>query len=267
MEKIIAFFQSSNIDFSAYVKAVLILLVGSIALSLLAKFIFGKKSILGHSVSSAIAVLFIYAATVVVRCWGGLDSFTTPLPFVTISKDYLLLFSFSGAHYTTICSELLSLIILAFLVNTVEHWLSKGESFFLWIFFRILIVAVAYVLHLLVVGLFARLLPEGLVTYAPTVLLGILLLMLATGLLKILVGLVLSTVNPIIGGLYTFFFANMIGKRITTAVLTTALLVGLLFILNALGITAILLGVSALLLYIPLFLILLILWYLISCVI
>lgn len=266
MENIIAYFKSLNIDLSAYGMAVLILLVGSILLTLIAKFIFGKKSIMGHSVSSAIAILFIYAATVVVRCWGGLDQFTTPLPFITIGDGALFLFSFTGAHYTAICSELLSLIILAFLVNTVEHWLSRGENFFIWIFFRILIVGIAYLLHLVVVWLFARYLPEGLVIYAPTVLLGILLLMLATGILKILIGLFLSTVNPIIGGLYTFFFANIIGKRITTAVLTTGLLAGLLFALHSLGITQIVLSISLLSLYIPFFLILLILWYLISCV-
>jgi len=266
MENIIAYFGSLNIDFSTYATAVLILLVGSILLSILSRFIFGKKSMLGHSISSAIAVLFIYAATVVVRCWGGLEQFTTPLPFITITENSLLLFSFAGAHYTAICSELLSLIILTFLVNTIEHWLSRGENFFVWIFFRILIVGIAYVLHLVVVWLFARYLPEGLITYAPTVLLAILLLMLATGMLKILIGLFLSTVSPIIGGLYAFFFANIIGKRITTAVLTTGLLAGLLFALHRLGVTEVALSVSLLSVYVPFFLILLILWYLIGCV-
>lgn len=266
MEKLIAYFQSLNIDISAYATAMLILLVGSILLSLIAKFIFGKKSMMGHSISSAIAILFIYAATVVIRCWGGFEQFTTPLPFITIGEDTLILFSFAGAHYTAICSELLSLIILTFLVNTIEHWLSRGENFFVWIFFRILIVGIAYVLHLVVVWLFAHYLPEGLVTYAPTVLLGILLLMLATGFLKILVGLLIGTVNPIIGGLYTFFFANLIGKRITTAVLTTGLLTGLLLALQYLGITDIVISLSLLSIYVPFFVVLLILWYIINCV-
>lgn len=266
MENIIAYLKALNIDYSAYAKAVLLLLTGSIVLSLVSRFIFGRKSMLGHSISSAIAVLFIYAATVVIRCWSGLDQYTTPLPFLTMGENSLLLFSFAGAHYTAICSELLSLIILAFLVNTVEHWLSKGENFFLWIFCRILIVGIAYVLHLVVIWLFARYLPEGLVIYAPTVLLGILLLMLATGMLKVLVGLFLSTINPIMGGLYTFFFANIIGKRVTTAVLTTGLLVGLLYALQSLGISEIAITASLLCVYIPFFIILLILWYLISCV-
>lgn len=267
MEKIISYFQRINIDFSAYTTAALILLVGSIVLSLVAKFLLGKASILGHSVSSAIAVLFVYAACVVIRCLGGLDRFITPLPFLRVGENALFLFSFVGAHYTDICAELLSLIILVFLVSTTENWLSKGERFFVWIFFRFLIVAVAYILHLIVLGLFSHFLPEGLVTYAPAVLLGILLIMLATGALKILIGLFLSTVSPIIGGLYTFFFANLIGKRVTTAVFTTGLLVGLLFVLRSLGITAIALSLSALVLYIPFFILLLVLWYLISCVI
>ena len=131
-------------------------------------------------------------------------------------------------------------------------------------FFRFLIVGAAFVLHGIVVSLFNRLLPEGLSTYAPTVLLGILLLMLGFGMLKFLIGMLMGTVNPIIGALYTFFFANLIGKRITVAMVTTILLMVLLVVMTSLGITTLVLSVSALTIYIPFFVALLLLWYLID---
>ena len=88
--------------------------------------------------------------------------------------------------------------------------------------------------------------------------------MLLTGALKFLVGLVLTSVNPLIAALYTFFFANAVGKQITKAMLTTAILVGLVLILQEMGIVAISVASAALAAYIPLILLVLVLWYIIG---
>ena len=85
-----------------------------------------------------------------------------------------MLFSFFRADYTTICSEVLSTIILAFLANLVESILPRGKRLFGWFFFRVLTVVLAIVAHLAVTWLFTRYLPQGLVTYAPTILLALL---------------------------------------------------------------------------------------------
>ena len=112
--------------------------------------------------------LFIYAVTVVLKSSGAqFQQLIAPLPFVTISDSMLYLFNFTGAHYTTVCSELLSMIILSFLVNLADGWLPKGKNIISWLFFRCLTVVIAFLLHLIVVGLFATYLPEGLVTYTP----------------------------------------------------------------------------------------------------
>ena len=155
------------------------------------------------------------------------------------------------------------MIILAFLVNLADNWLPKGKNIFSWTFFRCLTILIGYVLHILTVGLFATYLPDGIVTYAPVILLAILILLLLTGILKLLVGALIATVNPIIGGLYTFFFANMVGKQITKAVLTTAILSGIIIALHYAGVFAISIISSALIAYIPLMLILVVLWYIV----
>jgi hypothetical protein len=187
-----------------------------------------------------------------------------PLPFVTISGDKLYLFDFFSAHYTTLCSEVLSMIILSFLVNLADGWLPRGKNIFSWIFFRCLTVVIGYLLHLIVVGLLATYLPDGIVTYAPVILLALLVLLLLTGALKILVGALLTTVNPIIGGLYTFFFATVIGKQISKATLTTVILAGLIIALKYAGVTFISIASAALIAYVPILILLIILWYIVS---
>lgn len=264
MESVMQYFQSLNLNWVLFVKAVGALVGCSLILALVGRFIFGKRSTLCRAISSAIGILFIYAITVVLADAGEqFQRFLTPLPFVTFSGDSMVLFSFQ-ADYTVICSQILSMIILAFLMNLADSWLPVGKKFFGWILFRCLSLIIALVLHLIVTGLLTTLLPEGLITYAPVILLGILVLMLLTGCLKFLVGLVLTTVNPLVAALYTFFFASLVGKQITKAVLTTAIMAGLILLLQELGVAAISIASAALVAYIPLLILLLALWYIIG---
>jgi hypothetical protein len=156
------------------------------------------------------------------------------------------------------------MIILAFLVNLADSWLPKGKKLFSWIFYRCLTIVIGLLMHIVVVGLLTRYLPEVLVLYAPVVLLVILVLLLLTGVLKILVGLILVAVNPILAAIYTFFFASFVGKQITKAVLTAAILAGIVLLLQYLGIHAILLSQAAVTGYIPFAVLLPVLWYLVS---
>ncbi len=262
MEIVENIFSAMGLDFYGFIKIALVLLVGSVLLSLFGRFVFGKRSMVSCAVSSAIGILFVYAVAVVLKSSGlQHDILIAPLPFIDIAGTELVLFSFRGTHYATICSEILSMVILAFLMNLVDGWMPKGKNLITWLLLRCLTVAIAYILHLLTVWLFHVLLPQGLVTYAPTVLLGLLIIMLLTGGLKIIVGAFLATVNPIIGGLYTFFFATVIGKQVTKAVLTAALLTGLVLLLRYLGIFSISIVLTALYAYVPFALGLLILWY------
>ena len=264
MEVIVSFFDSIGIDYLSFCKTALIVLIGALVLVLLGRFVFSKHSVLNNAISSSIGILFIYAVTVVLRSAGiPFEELIAPLPFVSISGTEMSLFSFTDAHYTVLYSEILSMIILSFLVNIADGWLPRGKSLLTWTFFRCLTVVIGYIMHLVVLGLFSTYLPEGIVTYAPTILLALLVLMLLTGALKLLVGILLATVNPIIGGLYTFFFATVIGKQITKAMLTTVILGLIVVALRYAGITVISITSSALIAYIPIMLILIGLWYLV----
>lgn len=264
MESIINYFSSFQLDIGAFLKANCMLIAAFLALAMLGRFAFGKKSVLCRSVSSAIGIFFVYALTIVL-CNAGAEfqKFIAPLPLVSIANDTMTLFSFQQ-HYTIVCSEVLSMIILAFLMNLADGWLPVGKHILSWIFFRCLGVVLALFLHLVVTGLLTAYLPEGLVTYAPTILLGLLVVLLATGALKFLVGLLLTSVNPLIAALYTFFFANVIGKQVTKAMLTTGILIGLILALQKIGIVAISVASAALAAYIPLILLLLVLWFIVG---
>lgn len=264
MESIISYFQSLDMNFGLFFKAVGVIVGALLVLAVVGRFVFGKRSALSRAVSSAIGILFIYAITIVVANSGAeIQKFLAPLPFVTYTENSMVLFSFQ-ADYTVVSSQILSMIILAFLMNVADGLLPVGKKFFDWVLFRCLSLVIALALHLIATYLLTALLPEGLITYAPVILLGILALMLLTGALKFLVGLVLTTVNPLVAALYTFFFANFVGKQVTKAILTTAIMAGLVFLLQKLGIVAISIASAVLVAYIPLLIALLVLWYLVG---
>lgn len=265
MEDILSEFMSGGFDVSTFLTAALLFAAGSIIIGFLGRLLFGPDSPLSNAVSSAIGILFVYIATVTVITVGGeLDQFRqflSPLPFVSIEGETLQLFEFRGADHNLICQQILSMVILSFLVNLLDTWLPRGEHILTWFIWRCATVVLAILAHWFTVGMLDSLLPDVIMLNAPTILLGILVLMLAVGALKFLVGAAIAMVNPIIGALYTFFFANVIGKEISKAILSTAILTALVWALNEFGITALSISMGALIAYIPFLVILAVVWY------
>lgn len=243
-----------------------ILAAATILLSLLNRVIFGKRSSLNHALSSAMGIFFILVISTIVYVFDPKDlaQYLSPLPYVAFSGDYLVLFSFTGNGFATICDELLSMIILAFLVNLLDTFIPKGKGIISWYFLRFLTVVLAMGVHYAVTWASNAYLPGFLVTYAPVLLLVILLLAMFMGLLKVVLGLALTAVNPIFGALYTFFFSSLIGKQLTKAIVTTFVLSAVIAVLNYFGTTMLCIAGAALAAYIPLLIVLLILWYLIG---
>ena len=259
-------YMPTEMNIMSMAKFLLLFSAISILTSTLGRVILGKRSSLNHALSSAIGILFIYAVTIMVYTFNpwNLEQFLSPLPFLVFAGDCIMVIPFQGGVLSIVCHEILSLVILAFLVNLLDMLFSKEKKFFGWLIFRCLSVFLSLLLHLVVTYLFRTYLPEGIVVYAPTVLLWLLLIMLAVGALKVVVGLVLATVNPIIGALYTFFFATLVGKQLSKAVLTTALLTGLIYALNYIGVTGISIVGAALIAYIPFAIALVLIWYLLN---
>ena len=256
----------AELDLTHIARFLLFFAAGSLVLSLLGRLVLGKRSSLNHSLSSAMGILFLYALTIVVytcKPWD-LHELLSPLPFVTFSGDYLIVLPITDSQFPALCTEVLSLVILAFLINLVDTFVPKGESILSWLLLRAVTVVLCLGLHLVVSWAFRTYLPEILVQYAPTALLFLLVFMLLSGVLNLILGLVIAVTNPFLGAMYTFFFSNVIGKQVSKAIFTSAILCIVVYLLEVSGYTVISITVASLLTYIPLALVLLVLWYLIG---
>lgn len=256
----------TELDLGHIAKFLLFFAAGSLILSVLGRFILGKRSSLNHSVSSVMAILFIYALTIVIytfKPWQ-LENLLSPLPFVTFFNDYMVVMPVVGIYPTVLARELLSLIILAFLVNLLDILIPRGKSVLGWYCLRFFAVGLAMILHLLVHWAFNTYLPDILVTYAPIILLLLLVALLLLGFLNAVLGLVLTITDPFVGAVYYFFFSNIVGKQLTKAVFTSAILCVILFFMDQAGLCFIHISMTALTAYIPLAALCLILWYLIG---
>ena len=265
MESIVSYFADLGINFMALIRFSGMILVGALLLSLICRFIFQKQTIFGQAISSSIAIIFIYVLTVLIMTIiTQMRSFVTPLPFASISQESITFFSFHNADFPAIASQLFSMIVLALLVNFVDRWLPRGSNLLNWLFYRTLTIGVGFFTHYFLTLVFNRYCPDFIITYAPAAMFILLIVMLLTGALRFVVGLILTTVNPIIAALYTFFFATIVGKQITKSVLTTAILSGVVLLMEHWGIVSLSLLTGALVAYIPFLLVLILVWYVVS---
>lgn len=262
----LAAYIPAEIDFLHILKFALPFAAVSLLGGLVGRVAFGKRSSLNHAVSSAMGILFMVIVTALVYTFDPYDlaQYLSPLPYVGFTGDYLVLFSFLSGDFAAICAEVLSMVILAFLVNLLDTFIPKGERLVSWYLLRFVTVVLAMAAHILVTWAIASFVPVSLATYAPIILLGLLVLMLLLGVLNILLGAVLTVVNPFLGAVYAFFFSNIIGKQLTKAVLTTVLLTALAIALEYLGYTVLCIASAAWGAYLPLLIVLLVLWYLIG---
>ena len=256
----------SQLDLMTMLKFIGIFAGISIVLSLLGRMIFGKRSGLNHALSSAMGIFFILVISTLVYVFDprSLAQYLSPLPYVAFSGDYLVLFSFTNGGFAAICDELLSMIILAFLVNLLDTFIPKGKNVIGWYLLRFLTVVLAMGLHYAFTWVSNAYLPGFLVTYAPVILLAILVLGVLMGLLNAIFSVVLVTLNPIFGALYSFFFSTLVGKQLSKSIITTFVLTAVVAALNYFGTTMLCIAGAALTAYIPLLVVLLILWYLIG---
>ena len=268
MDKIYSGLQSflpAGFNLTKYFQFVLILAVGMLIISVLGRLIFGKRSTLNYAVSSSVAILLMYVVNVVVYSlglkWGALLS---PLPFVSIQGDYLVIFNVLSGGFRAICSHVLNLLVLAFVMNLIQTVLPQGKKMLSWYFWRLLSVVLAFVAMYFVNLLLSSVVPAVIAQNAPIVLVILLVVALLLGALKLVVGGILAFANPLLALLYTFFFSNVVGKQLSKAMLTTGLLIALVCLLNYLQIGTIFIAGAALLAYIPLLIIALVLWYIIG---
>lgn len=257
---------ATSFDIASSFRFILVFVVALLALGLLVRVLFGNRSDLNHAMSSSAGILTIYVLTVIIYAFQpeGLQALVSPLPFVSFVNDYLFVLPFRGTGFESLCSQILALVILSFVVNCMDSILPEGENPVTWFLSRFLSVILAMGVHVVANWAINKYLPTLIVYHAPAVLLVLLLSCLLLGFFKLILGIFLVVVNPVLGALYTFFFSSMIGKQLTKSVLSTAILCGVFYTMDRFNFLIVSIGPNALPAYLPLLPGFLIIWYLLG---
>ncbi len=230
------------------------------------KSLFGKDSDLRHAFVSSMGIIMLYVLCMVIYTFNpaGLRRFLAPLPFVTFTDNHMNLFRFQGADFSMISLQLISMLLLTYLVNQISNLTPDKLTPYTWILCRLgllLLSIFAYYLAYCILGNLAlKLLPGPVLEYTSVILLGIVGFLFLLGVLKWVLGLFLTVVNPLLGGVYAFFFANKLGKNISRAIGSTTALTLFVMVVRRLGYSSLSLAPEDLIRYIPLCLCIMALW-------
>lgn len=214
-----------------FVGALVIFGIGAILRS-----IFGKGSALTRSVSATLSILIAYLAAVLLYLFmPSLRVNVNQLPFLTVTGEKVLLWDIASLSESLLYASLVRMGILALLVNLLETLLPQGHKFLTWYLWRCVTVLGSLLLYGLICELINRFIPAVFGEWAVYVLIGFWAAILLTGILKVLLSIVLTVINPVIGALYTFFFSNIVGKQFSKSILTTILTALIVNALNRYG--------------------------------
>lgn len=247
-------------------KLFLVFMVISLGAGIFSRLIFGPNSSLSRAISASVCILFIYVVTVIVyilKPWS-LDRLLSPLPYVSFCGEALVIHPFVGVSFQVFASEALSLIVLSFLVINSCSIIHSDSSPIRWAISSFVAVTLSMLLHLLANWAIKTFIPSVYTQYGTMLFFILLLLALFGGIAKIILGIFLTSVNPVFGILYTFFFSSKLGKAVSLSVLSAAIVTIVFSIIEYLGYSVIFISAADLLSYIPLLIALIILWYLIG---
>lgn len=251
-----------NFDVLRFLQALLLLSAAVFVLGLLLRLIMGKGSDLNKSVGAAFGILMVYVVTVLISIQNHYEIFLSPLPFVSYAGDCLSVFKLGGAPVDAVCAELVKMITLSFCVGIVQGLLPKGKGFFVWLLLRIAVVAASMAVHNTVTHYLSIYVPT-LYAVSNVVLLILAIAFLATTVFRwIVAGILGLTVNPIVGAIYGFSAKTLVGKQILQSVLTTVIMLLLVYVINITGNYEIIINSALLASYIPSLVVIIVVWYL-----
>ena len=223
-------------DWFGLIRTALIFAAVAFAAGAVLRICFGKQARITRAVSASLSIVLIYLGSILLYLFlPDYRAELASLPFLTVDSQRFSLWQLSELSESLLYSSLLRLFLLAFLVNLLDTLLPQGDTFLSWYLWRCLTALTGFGLYRLACGLLGMYAPELLGSWAKTVTLSFWALILMSGIAKLLMTLVLTALNPIIGALYAFFFSSLVGRQFSKSILTTLILVGLLGALNRMG--------------------------------
>lgn len=265
IKKILDIVLPESFDLSAYLMHLLVAIVAIFVVVGVFRLSLGKGSIINGAIASGVAILTIYVIALLIYSFGSkLYVLFEPLPFVSVSEDYLTIFPIFDASMHEFCREVVNLTILAYVMNLMETWLPKGNKLGSWFSFRFFALVIAVCVHYTVSLLLKHVVSESVLLVIPIYLMIIIALAFLLGILKMIIGGDSFFVKSFLGAFHGFFFSNDMGKQLMRAMTTTILLTTLVIVLNYLSFTTVAIAAVTIFAYLPIILVGLILWYVIS---
>lgn len=229
---------AASIDWMSVLKTAAIIIAAFLILGGVFRLIFGKGSKMSRAVSAVLSIFLVYLAAILLFVFvPELRGSVSQLPFITVTQDHFMLWDLELLGQELLYPSLLKLALLAFVVNLLETLLPDGKKFITWYLWRTVTVLGSLALYVGVCAVAEMALPELFGVWAKYIILGFWSMIALSALLKGLLAVILTAVNPIIGGIYTFFFVNKLGSQFSKSILTTLLCVGVFALLNNMGLT------------------------------
>lgn len=273
MEHLLAFFLDlfpAGFDLTAMLNIFLAVFCFAIVVGFIGR-LFKKSpgSGLAHATASAIAILFIYTFIAMLYRMDQdfIKSIIDNLPLIDFDGKNIKCFLVSGAKPTAIASEFLHAFILAFMVIFLDDLIPDAKNTLSWFILQFIIGLVATLVYCFVIHCLEAYVPGLLDSFAPVILVSILLFMLLLGFLKIVLGLLLVAVNPLLGAVFTFFSTSKLGQCLFKAAISVILMFILLMFLEHQGYTSFDIVNGSILSFTPIVILLLTLWFLLGKII
>lgn len=190
-------------------------------------------------IAAAISILIMYVVCMLIYKFNpaGLQEFLAPLPFVEFKDDSVVLLVYELRedgliHTPPFCNRIVSMFVLAFLVNQIYTFTPQKLKTPAWLVFRffstMFAIGVHFGVHKVMTKAFGMI-PETpfwetVIPFLPIAFIGAILVLFLLGAIKGPMKHFFTEINPTFVGLSGFFFTNKFGVNITRAIYTTFLL-------------------------------------------
>ena len=187
------------------------------------------------------------------------------LPLIDLTKDNkITLFAFSGDNILGVFKEFLYAFILSFVLIGLDDLIPDAKNAAAWIVLQVAIAFISVFLYWGVLKAINVFLPGVLESYAPLILGCILLFMIALGVMKLILGLLLVAVNPLLGAISAFFGTSPVGKALGKAAMCALILCAVAFFMGNGGLTTFQLANMNFVVCVMPMLVLLLLWFVVG---
>ena len=188
-----------------------------------------KASQYNHALSSAMALMFMYLLLIQLHKLVPeiVDPLLDKLPLVDMNLESgkVTLYQFSMKDFSGTCTEFLNLYILSFCLIGLDDLIPDAKNTPSWIILQFIIVCLAMAIYTFLLRCINHFMPDLISSFAPMILVSILLFMVFLGLLKVILTMMLVAVNPLLGAISAFFSSNKLGLALGKAVMCSLVLV------------------------------------------